>query len=51
MQQTGWNTPPLKLVTDEKYAYGLGVCDMKGGIAAFLKACSSIDKAKLKRRT
>lgn len=48
MQLNGWNTPPLKLVTDEKYAYGLGVCDMKGGISAFLKACSSINKSKLK---
>lgn len=45
----GWESDPLRLKIDEKYAYGLGVCDMKGGIASFLKACSNIDKNKLKK--
>ena len=43
-----WNSNPFKMKIENGKAYGLGVCDMKGGIAAVLRACSSIDKKKLK---
>lgn len=39
----GWNQNPFKLTIKENKLYGLGVCDMKGGIACFLKAVSEID--------
>lgn len=45
----GWETDPFKLEIKNEKIYGLGVCDMKGGIAAFLKACTQIDKEKLKK--
>lgn len=45
----GWESNPLKLKIEDNKAYGLGVCDMKGGIAAFLKACTSIEQSKLKK--
>ena len=44
----GWNTNPFKLEIIDNKAYGLGACDMKSGIAAFLKACSLIDNKNLK---
>jgi len=43
-----WNTNPFELIIKDNLAYGLGVCDMKGGIAAFLKAATNIDYTKLK---
>ena len=43
-----WKRDPFSLSIEENRIYGLGVCDMKGGIASFLKACSSINKEKLK---
>ncbi len=39
---------PFTLIKKEKYLYGLGTCDMKGGIAAILDAVSEIDFEKLK---
>lgn len=39
---------PFELVQKDGYLYGLGVCDMKGGIAAMLEAVSKIDFSKLK---
>ena len=39
-----WQYDPYKLTTCNGYMYGLGVCDMKGGIAALLDALSIIDK-------
>ncbi len=44
----GWKTDPFKLVKEEDKLYGLGVCDMKGGIAAILDAISQIDLGKLR---
>jgi len=44
----GWNTNPLELTKVGNKLYGLGTCDMKGGIAAMLEAVSKIDFSKLK---
>ncbi len=44
----GWKTDPLKMVVKNENIYGLGVCDMKSGIAAFINACKNIDLSKLK---
>lgn len=44
----GWNTNPFKLTKINNKLYGLGVCDMKGGIAAMLDAISKVDFSKLK---
>lgn len=40
---------PFELTYKEGFLYGLGVCDMKGGIAAMLEAISQIDFSKLKK--
>ncbi len=45
----GWNTYPFDLTEKDGSLYGLGACDMKGGIAAFLSAISSADLSSLKR--
>ena len=42
-----WNSDPLVLTKDKNYLYGLGVCDMKGGIAAFIDALDQTDISKL----
>ena len=39
---------PFDLKLKNGYLYGLGACDMKGGIAAMLDAVSNIDLSKLK---
>ena len=39
---------PFELTLKDDYLYGLGVCDMKGGIAAMLDAVAKIDFNKLK---
>jgi len=39
---------PFNLTLKDNYLYGLGACDMKGGIAAMLDAVSKIDFSKLK---
>ena len=44
----GWNSNPFKLTKIDNKLYGLGTCDMKGGIAALLDAVSEIDFSKLK---
>ena len=43
----GWNTNPFELTQIEDKLYGLGTCDMKGGIAAVLEAVSQIDFSEL----
>ena len=44
----GWDTDPFQLTNKEGKLYGLGACDMKGGIAAMMDAVSQIDFLKLK---
>ena len=44
----GWKTNPFELTEIEDKLYGLGACDMKGGIAAMLEAISNINLNKLK---
>ena len=44
----GWKTNPFELTKNQSKLYGLGTCDMKGGIAAVLDAVSIIDFSKLK---
>ena len=43
----GWSTNPFKLTQKGNELYGLGSCDMKGGIAAFLQALIEIDLVKI----
>ena len=45
----GWSTSPFDVTVKDDNIYGLGVCDMKGGIAAFLQALAEIDLNTLKR--
>lgn len=44
----GWKTNPFNLEKKNDKLYGLGACDMKGGIAAFLQALKEIDLSSLK---
>jgi len=44
----GWNTNPFEVTKIENKLYGLGTCDMKGGIAAILDAVSKVEFTKLK---
>ena len=44
----GWDTDPFTLSQKDNALYGLGVCDMKGGIAAMLDAILNIDLDSLK---
>ena len=46
---SNWTYDPFKLTKDGNKLHGLGTCDMKGGIAAFLSALSKIDLTKLKK--
>ena len=43
----GWKTNPFELEVKDGLIYGLGVCDMKGGIAAILDAILETDFEKL----
>ncbi|MGM9970698.1 MAG: M20/M25/M40 family metallo-hydrolase [Anaeroplasma sp.] len=43
----GWNTNPFELTNINNKLYGLGTCDMKGGIAAILDAVSKVELANL----
>lgn len=43
-----FGTNPFELVRDNTYLYGLGICDMKGGIACILDAVGSINFDELK---
>jgi len=45
----GWETDPFTLTEKDGMLYGLGACDMKGGIAASLWAVANMEKEKLKR--
>ncbi|MBE5812475.1 MAG: M20 family metallopeptidase [Clostridiales bacterium] len=44
----GWDTNPLELTKIDDKLYGLGTCDMKGGIAAFIDAINEVDLKTLK---
>lgn len=44
-----WNYKQLTLTKDKNNYYGLGVCDMKSGIAAFLNALNEIELDKLNK--
>lgn len=44
-----WITNPFELVINDSKLYGLGVSDMKGGIAAFLEALNNINLKKIKK--
>ena len=46
----GWKTNPFELTEKEGKLFGLGACDMKGGIAAILDAISCIDLSTLNKR-
>ena len=39
---------PFDVVEKDGYLYGLGICDMKGGISAMMQALSQIDFNELK---
>ena len=45
----GWETDPFELTQKGDYLYGLGACDMKGGIAAFIDAIDQINIDELKK--
>lgn len=45
--QDTFGSNPYELIEKDGNLYGLGACDMKGGIAAILKAVSEIDFTKL----
>lgn len=45
----GWDTNPLELTKKQDCLYGLGTCDMKGGIAAMIDAIIQTDLSMLKR--
>ena len=39
-----WKYDPFKLTKEDNKLYGLGTCDMKGGIASILSAIEKLDK-------
>ena len=45
----GWETDPFTLTEKNGNLYGLGSCDMKGGLAAVMAAVSNIKLSELKR--
>ena len=45
----GWKTNPFTLTQEGDYLYGLGVCDMKSGIAAFMQALKETKLSNLKK--
>ncbi|MGN0733851.1 MAG: M20/M25/M40 family metallo-hydrolase [Emergencia sp.] len=45
----GWVTDPFRLTEKDGMLYGLGACDMKGGIASALAAIAATDLKSLKR--
>ena len=46
----GWETDPFTLTEkDDGMLYGLGACDMKGGMACWMAAISNIDLKSLRR--
>ena len=44
----GWESNPFELTKKDKKLYGLGTCDMKGGIAAIIQAVSETNFNDLK---
>lgn len=44
----GWENDPFELTLKDGKVYGLGSCDMKGGIAAMLDAISNVDLENIK---
>ena len=46
---SNWTYNPFKLTRDGNKLHGLGACDMKGGIAAFLSALSEINLNELNK--
>ena len=47
--RSSFGSNPFELVSKDGNLYGLGTCDMKGGIAAFLSSVSRVNLSKLKR--
>lgn len=45
-----WEYDPFKLIKIDNKLYGLGTCDMKGGIAAFLESIKRLDKSKVNKK-
>ena len=45
----GWETDPFTMVEKDGFYYGLGTCDMKGGIACFMEAIDRTDLSNLKK--
>lgn len=48
MAGTDWKTNPFKMKEDNGKLYGLGICDMKGGIAGILQAVLETNWEKVK---
>ena len=46
---SNWTYDPFKLTKDGNKLHGLGACDMKGGIAAFLSAVNELDLTMLSK--
>ena len=46
---SNWSYNPFKLTLDGNKYHGLGACDMKGGIAAFLESINNTDLDSLKK--
>lgn len=44
-----WKTNPFEMQENNGNLYGLGVCDMKGGIAAMMEAVLQVDFGKLRK--
>ena len=38
----GWTKPPFSGIIDDRYVYGRGATDMKGGCASILSACETM---------
>lgn len=45
----GWESNPFEITIKEDNIYGLGVCDMKGGLAAMMDAVIQTDFSELSR--
>lgn len=41
---SGWNYAPLEMTIDKNIAYGLGICDMKSGVASIILAIEKFAK-------
>ena len=45
----GWKSNPYKLIKKGDKLFGLGACDMKGGIASFISVLEEINLSKMKK--